>query len=328
MRAAVIGAGLAGAAAARALAHAGLEPALFDKGRGPGGRLSTRRAETPQGMARIDHGAQFVTAETAAFQALLDEAHGAGAARMWDARLVSIDRTGGMQPLRAKPRWIGLPGMNALVRTALDGMDVRFGARATHLSGGPGGWLVHFEDARVEGPFERVALTVPPEQLIDLLARSDHDFSGLIAEARDAQMGPCWTVMGVHDGPFDPGFDGAQLTGGAIRWMARMNARSGYDGPECWVLQASTGWSQAFLEAEPEKVAGALGEEAFVRFGLPAPVWRRAHRWRYALVEAAPGTPAALDASGTLGAGGDWRLGPRAELAWTSGLALGDALSG
>ncbi|MGY6627605.1 MAG: NAD(P)/FAD-dependent oxidoreductase [Oceanicaulis sp.] len=326
MRAAVIGAGLAGAAAARALAQAGVEPVLFDKGRGPGGRLSTRRAETPQGEARIDHGAQFVTAETAEFQALLDEAAASGAAQEWRARLVSIDRAGGQQPLRPKARWVGLPGMNALVRTALSGLDVRFGARAVRLSGEPGAWRVHFEDGAEEGPFARIALTVPPEQLIDLLARTDADFSALIEEARSAQIGPCWTVMAVLDAPFDPGFDGGQMLGGAIRWMARMNARPGWQGPECWVLQGSTDWSEAFLEAEPETIMRALCEEAFVRFGMPRPVWRQAHRWRYALVQQAAGTPCALDPSGTLGVGGDWRLGPRAELAWRSGLALGGAL--
>ncbi len=326
MRAAVIGAGLAGAAAARALAQAGFTPVLFDKGRGPGGRLSTRRAETPQGEVRIDHGAQFVTAETAGFQALIDAAAAAGAAQAWQARLVSIDRAGGLQPLRPKARWVGVPGMSALVRTALDGQDVRFGARVRHLSGAPGAWHVHFEDGEADGPFERIALTVPPEQLMDILARTDADFSVLIEAARNAKIGPCWTVMAVLDAPFDPGFDGAQMLGGAIRWMACMKARPGWQGPECWVLQGSPDWSQAFLEAEPESVIRALCEEAFVRFGMPAPVWSRAHRWRYALVQQGAGTPCALDPSGTLGVGGDWRLGPRAELAWTSGLALGDAL--
>jgi renalase len=326
MRAAVIGAGLAGAAAARALVQAGIEPVLFDKGRGAGGRLSTRRAETPLGEALIDHGAQFVTAETPAFQALIDEAAAAGAARPWNARLVSVDRIGGAQALRPKTRWVGTPGMSALVRTALNGLDARFGAQALRLSGKPGAWAVHFGDGTVEGPFERVAVTLPPEQLIDLLARTDADFSALIQEARSARIGPCWTVMSVHDAPFDPGFDGAQLLGGAIRWMARMNARPGWQGPECWVLQGSPDWSQAFLEADPDTVMRALCEEAFVRFGLPHPVWRSAHRWRYALVRQGAGTECALDPSGTLGAGGDWRLGPRAELAWRSGLALGAAL--
>ncbi|WP_431268910.1 FAD-dependent oxidoreductase [Dankookia sp. P2] len=44
-RIAVIGAGLAGLSCARALLARGATIRLFDKGRGAGGRLATRRAE-------------------------------------------------------------------------------------------------------------------------------------------------------------------------------------------------------------------------------------------------------------------------------------------
>ena len=54
-RIAVIGSGIAGLACARRLSDAGYAPILFDKGRGIGGRLATRR--TPDGR-QFDHGAQ------------------------------------------------------------------------------------------------------------------------------------------------------------------------------------------------------------------------------------------------------------------------------
>jgi len=325
-RAAVIGAGLAGAAAARALVAQGVSVTLFDKGRGPGGRMSTRRAETPLGPVRFDHGAQFITAQSESFSALLEQAKSLGAADLWTARTVSIDRGGNAEALREKTRWVGVPGMSSIVKTALEGLDVRCNQRAVKLSGEPGAWTLHFEDGHTEGPYERLALTLPPEQLIEFLARSDGDFSGLIAEALEAKLSPCWAVMTVPGNPADLGFDGAKLLGGAVRWMARMNSRPGQDGPDAWVLHASPDWSEAFLESDPETVARALTEEVFIRFGLPMPVWSHAHRWRYALVTDAPETPCKLDASGTVGCGGDWRLGPRAELAWQSGETLGAAL--
>ena len=54
---AVIGAGMAGLAAARTLAAAGHAVQVFDKGRGIGGRLSTRRTD----YGAFDHGAQYAT---------------------------------------------------------------------------------------------------------------------------------------------------------------------------------------------------------------------------------------------------------------------------
>jgi len=327
MRAAVIGAGLAGASVARSLAGAGVEPVLFDKGRGPGGRLSTRRAETPLGPALFDHGAQYVTAQDAGFRTFLEQAGQSGAACRWQARLVSIDRGGNEIGLDGRDRWIGRPGMNMIVKTALTGFEPHFGARVMKLGGEAGAWTVCLEDGREAGPFARVAVTAPPAQLIDLLARSPGEFSDMIAEARAARMAPCWAVMAVFRAPFGPGFDGARMFGGALRWMARMNARPDYEGPEAWVLQASPDWSQTSLEGDPDRVCRALAEEAHVRFGFPAPVWSAAHRWRYARAAEAPASAFALDESGTLGCAGDWRLGPRAESAWLSGQALGAALS-
>ncbi|MFM7274112.1 MAG: FAD-dependent oxidoreductase, partial [Gammaproteobacteria bacterium] len=55
-RIAVIGAGIAGLALARALADAA-EVTVFEKSRGAGGRMSTRRQEP----WHFDHGTQFFT---------------------------------------------------------------------------------------------------------------------------------------------------------------------------------------------------------------------------------------------------------------------------
>ncbi len=46
---AIIGAGLAGLSCAQALVQAGHQVHVFDKSRGPSGRMSTRRAEDPAG---------------------------------------------------------------------------------------------------------------------------------------------------------------------------------------------------------------------------------------------------------------------------------------
>lgn len=323
---AIIGAGLAGAAAARSLSLAGMQPVLFDKGRGVGGRLSTRRAKTPSGEVRIDHGAQFLTARTDSFTSHLKDAQTKGLAAPWTGRFVSLDRGGNRVDLNDETRWIGTPGMNGIVKQALEGLDVHLQTRVTALKGAPGDWSLKCEDGSRSGPYQAVILTLPPEQLVELLAWSDGDFSDMIAEAREARMNPCQAVMLVLDEPFDPGFDGAKLLGGGIRWMARMRSRPDRSDIEAWVLHASPDWSDTHLEDDPEVIARWLHEEAFVRFGMPQPAWMQAHRWRYALAAETPGTPYKLDESGTVGCAGDWRLGPRGELAWTSGEALGDAL--
>jgi hypothetical protein len=325
IRLAVIGAGLAGTACARRALRAGVELRVFDKGRGPGGRLSSRRAQTPFGEARFDHGAQYVTARGCGFASALREAEAAGAAARWDAHLVRLDAAGAAEPLADEPRWVGVPGMNGIVRTLQDGLDVRYGHRATHLEGGAGAWVVVFEDGTRDGPFTHVALTLPPVQLAAFLRASDGVHAELLAEAQAASLAPCWALMAAWPARLALGFDAAKIATGPIRWAARMPSRPGRAALEAWVLHAGPDWSRTHLEEAPETVAHALTEAFLARFGAPQPEYKSAHRWRYSLVERPAGTPCALAASG-VGAAGDWRLGARAEHAFDSGDALGSAI--
>ncbi len=75
----VIGAGMAGLTAAAELQRAGRRVLVLDKGRGVGGRLASRRIEG----AAFDHGAQFITARTARFAALVEDGRCRGCAGDW-----------------------------------------------------------------------------------------------------------------------------------------------------------------------------------------------------------------------------------------------------
>ena len=82
-RIAVVGAGIAGAACAASLQQAGVQVTLFDKSRGVGGRMSTRRAAWAgeggnECTVEFDHGAQAITARQPRFRVLLARAEAAG----------------------------------------------------------------------------------------------------------------------------------------------------------------------------------------------------------------------------------------------------------
>ena len=123
---AVIGAGMAGLSCARRLAAAGLAPVIFDKGRGVGGRLATRR--TFEGL-QFDHGAQYVTARKDGFRKLLAEMRQAGVADVWEDSACS-------------ERFVGTPGMNALAKHLAKGLDVRVNVEIRNISGSSTGWII------------------------------------------------------------------------------------------------------------------------------------------------------------------------------------------
>src|SRR3546814_7137273 len=85
MRVAIIGAGIAGLACARRLRDAGLDATLFDKSRGIGGRLATRRADFAGSEVAFDHGATHFTARCEGFTRLVAAWERTGLAARWPA---------------------------------------------------------------------------------------------------------------------------------------------------------------------------------------------------------------------------------------------------
>lgn len=320
----IIGAGIAGIACAQRAAKAGARVVLLDKARGPGGRLSTRRVETAAGEARFDHGAQYFTVRDGSFAAALARLRAQGDIAAWPGRLVRIDASGGQSALPAEERFVGAPGMNALIKGLGDGLDIRFSAEAAELTPAGENWAVRDRDGALLAEARQVALAVPAPQAQNLLGPV---CSLLAANAADAEMAPTWTLLAAFAARQELGFDGADFAAGPIAFAARQGSKPGRDGVEAWTLHASPAWTRAHLEWEAEEAAEALLAAArAVLPGLAAPIWRGAHRWRYAQVTRAPGSAYAYDRTRRLGACGDWRLGPRVELAWQSGDALGQAM--
>ena len=86
MRVAVLGAGLSGLTCARRLTEQQHTVKVFEKARGPGGRMSTRRA----GPLRFDHGAQYFTVRDTRFAAAVERWRAAGIVAAWEGRIVSL----------------------------------------------------------------------------------------------------------------------------------------------------------------------------------------------------------------------------------------------
>lgn len=328
MTIAVIGAGVAGAACARRLADAARAVVLFDKGRGAGGRLSARRAETPLGAVLFDHGGQYITARVPAFVETVSRWGDQGAAAVWDGPFATLSPTGSEPVSPSTARWVGAPGMNAVVRAALDGLDARFGAEVEAIEGAARAWRLRLRDGEQAGPFETVVCATPAEQAAPLLAEAA---PALAEQARLAVTAPCWSVMAVFEHPPAALFSAAKVSDSPLAWVARQCGKPGRtrlgEAAEAWVLHASAAWSRAHLEDDAEAVVNALIAAFRERVEAAAPIWTAAHRWRFAQVEQAVGAPFGLDVQLGLASCGDWRLGPRVELAWTSGDALGRALA-
>ncbi|WP_084420080.1 NAD(P)/FAD-dependent oxidoreductase [Henriciella litoralis] len=320
MKIAIIGAGMAGLAAARPLVAAGHDVSLYDKGRGPGGRLSTRRAQTPIGEVRWDHGAQFFTARSEGFRTFTKQMMEAGAVAAWSPRMLADSEAA---PGKSDTKYVGTPSMNAVIKAMASDLDVEWGRRVSEIAVSPEGKQLRFEDGRLEGPFDRVIVAIPAEQAAELLAGVSDKLAGEAAAVRSA---PCWAVMLAFDEKLETSWDAAAFEGAPISWAARNASKPGRGDAETWILHASADWSRAHVDADASSVAETLWSLFQQKTGAPAPVYCGAHRWLLAQVEQGAGSPFGWDADVGIGAVGDWRIAPRIEAAWESGRAIADFL--
>ncbi len=313
MRIAIIGAGIAGATAARALAEAGHDVALLDKGRRVAGRVSTRAADN--GRYHFDHGAQYFTARTAAFRGQTERWIATGVAAPWLGRIgVAADGRVRAKDDKTK-RFVGIPGMNAIVEDLVATVpNVRCGVRVEALREAGSTWVPITDQGEALAPADFVLVTAPAPQAAKLVPSDT-----LKRTCSNAKMAPCWAVMAAFDSALPIDCDGIFFDEGPLRWAARNSSKPGREGREDWVLHASDDWSTRRVEADADAIEIALLDAFFSATGTKprAPQYVRGHRWRYATPLDDDGPRFVVD--GAVGIAGDWLAGARVEGAYLAG---------
>lgn len=304
---AIIGAGMAGLSCAMQLARHGYRPVLFDKGRGPGGRMATRRVEIGGEEARFDHGAQYFTARDPRFVHAVEGWQSAGYAAPW--------------PAAGDDAWVGTPGMTGPLKQMAQFFNVQWGTRIDAVLHDPHTW--HLKSGTAIYRAQQLVCAIPAEQAAELLGKEAPDFASRAASVRSR---PCWALM-VR---FARRLELADCVRGRnVPWAARNSSKPGRSEGEDWVIHASPEWSADHLEESPETVAPLLLAAFLAESGAAAAevLHCSAHRWRFAMTERADGPPALWDGQLDLGVCGDWLLGPRVECAFLSGLELADRMA-
>lgn len=313
----VIGAGMAGLAAAGRLAAAGLSVTVVDKGRGVGGRLATRR----MGDARLDHGAQFFTSRSDDFGALVGRWVGAGVARQWCL--------GFRHPPDGHPRYVGVAGMTSLAKDLAGGLDVRVATRVEAIGPAEGRWLVSGEGGSPSLLTRAVLATAPVPQTLALLDAG----ATALAPATRAQLeaitySPTLAALVVPAGDSavpDPG--GVQLDNGLLSWVGD-NAAKGVSPVPAVTLHASAAASAARWDEPAESVLAELLGAGAAWLGGGGVQDAQLMRWRYAQPTASHDARClvAVDGPAPLVCAGDAFGEARVEGAALSGWAAADAL--
>lgn len=323
----VVGAGVAGASAARAAADAGLRVRVLEKSRGLGGRCATRRLEDDGHELRIDHGAQFFTVRDPAFQREVDAWTDADQVRVWTHGLPTWTPDEGLRPAseHGHPRYVAPDGMSRLGRLLIGDVDVARQSRVARLEPDRDGWRLELEDGRVERA-RAVIVTAPAPQALALLPDGgiDADARATLAAIRYA---PSFAWMAGLDGSA-PTWPGVRVEGHPVlSWLAHDGGKRRQAPPvPVLVAHATPTFARARLEDPPDQVEEAMrGAVADVVGSDVRSRWSRLHRWRYALAETPVPDRVLRLAPGLIAAGDGFGAG-RIEGAFLSGRAAADAI--
>lgn len=184
---AVIGAGIAGLSCATTLQQGGCTVRVFDKSRGPAGRMSTRRGDDWQ----CDHGAQYFTARDPHFRAEVARWQEAGVAGLWQPRLQVIGGAA-LHTLGAPvERFVGTPRMTAPASLLAEALTFRRETTIRQLQRHADGWhLFSAEHAWLNACFDAVILAIPAPQAMPLLLQTAPELATLAGSAMCAAAGP------------------------------------------------------------------------------------------------------------------------------------------
>lgn len=301
--------------------------ALFEKSRGPGGRLSSKRIDD----GSLDLGAQFFTVRDPRFHAFLEHYAGLGSFQPW-AGVFRFEQDGGsLAPFHQAERFVGTPRMSAVTRSlaeaaiaggsALAGAaDVHYRCRIERAEHRRQHWYLTTASGDGLGPFDALIITTPPLQAAALVA----DQPGISTAVERYRMEPCWAVACGYGQPLSLGFDAVRSGHPVLGWAARDSSKPGRETAlEWWILHAQGDWSEDHRDDTPEQVIQQVSGAFAARFGVTAePAQTLAHRWLYAkpVDEKAPGYLSYGEQA--LGFCGDWLNGGRVEGAFLSADAL------
>jgi predicted NAD/FAD-dependent oxidoreductase len=330
----VVGAGVAGLAAAWALSREGHRVDVFEAS----GRLGGRAFTVARSGLRFDPGAQFFRTETPLARQLILQQLPAGALVdiRDDVRPFTADGAiGEGDPAQnGAPKWVYRPGIGELARLLAAGSraTVHLGHTVTRLEQrGPRWRLTASGSGAAE--YEAVILAAPPTALLRLVEGLPERVGGALANTlAAADYRPIVSVAAGWAGlSLAPEGVYALVNGDrahAVSWLAFEDRKPGYVPPGYGVVvvQMAAAWSGPRLDASDHALAAeALGEAGgLLGRAVPGSGWRHVERFPAALPDRLvdAGALRAAEPAGLFLAG-DATTGGRVHLALETGFDAG-----
>ncbi len=319
---AIIGAGISGLALANTIKNSA-DIELFEKSRGFGGRVATRRADD----FNFDHGAQFFKVKTLEFQNYIQPMVDQNIIELWKARFIEIidgkitnKRTWGNDPAN----YVGNPSMNSIGKYMAEGLNVQLSKKVEKLSK-VDKWILYDENNEALGEYDWVISSIPPLQAQQMIP----DLKIIFPNIKEYEMLACFSLMLGYEQPIELDFDAALVKGFDISWISVNSSKPSRDNNYTLLVHSTNKWAQENIDKDRDWVKDYLCDELkkIIPIKTEKAEYIGLQGWRYAnIMKQKKGFEYFLNHENQIGLCGDWFIQGRIEAAYISGAHLGREL--
>lgn len=320
---AIIGAGLSGLSLAHQL-HADFDVTLFEKHYCAGGRMASRQHD----KSWFDHGAQFFTAKTDAFNDFLSPLIKQGVIQVWNGNFIEFK---GEQIVRRDswtteyPHWVGCPTMSAIGCSLSTSLQVNYSTLISSTIHTAQGWMLTDDNQQTFGPYDWLVFSLPPQQI----AAITPPFISFKETLSNYEMRGCCALMLELDTSIKLEFDAAVVTDTNISWISVNNSKPERGNNTTVVVHSTNTWADSHQRSDLQQLKLQMIDEfcRVTKTQASSITYSDIKRWQYANITKQTGPDYLIDTKHHAAACGDWCIQGRVEAAFTSAFQLAETIN-
>ena len=310
---AVVGAGLSGVSLASLIKNR-FEVKIFEKSRGVGGRMSTRK-EHPY---VFDHGAQYFKIKNEDFMNFVSELFYKKIIRPWNFRCAYFEKNT-LKKIRFFEEkdnfFVGTPNMDSIVKHLSKNCNVLLNTKIVKIMRKKKKWYLFDENNNTYGSYDWVILSLPAQQSFKLLDRH----SPICSFVKPIKMKGCFSLMIGMNKSLDLNFDSAIVQKKDISWLAINNSKPLRKNKFSLLVNSCFDYASNNINTPKNLVLNHMLNETSMLIKKKFDInMIKLHHWMYVEAENPPRENFFIDHDKKIAVCGDWFINSRVEGAFLS----------
>ena len=319
---AIIGSGISGISLASNL-KSKLNIQIFEKSRGAGGRMSTRKTD----LFEFDHGTQFFKIKTKEFRDFLSPLFLKNIIKHWQCKLIEIQNKkiiNEKQITIDDEFFVGVPFMDSIVKSLSKNYNLKLNTEICNIEKINKHWRLYDKNNKCYEKFDWVVFTIPSEQTCSLIPKNV-SFYDIINQIK---MKSCYSLMIGKSKPLNLKFDIASIHDEDIAWIAVNNSKPERNKKYSLLVNSSYDFAKKNSNQANDKVLDHMLSltSKILNKDLSDSILTTLHQWRFVEAYKHPSEDYFIDPNLRIAVCGDWCVDSRVEGAFTSAYKLSQVL--